>query len=176
MQSILTRLRENSPPSDIFGLHGASTALLLSRAVETLRRTICCIIPADEQLDILAQDIAFFSKIRVLIHPSYEIPPYTPLSPDPATVCARLATLYQLQDNDAPCIVLTSAEAVLRRVLPASELNSRCELVIAGEETDPDRLIVIRQGRCDLISLATQSNPSGFSILSPSVPANSWTR
>ena len=141
MQSILTRLRENSPPSDIFGLHGASTALLLSRAVETLRRTICCIIPADEQLDILAQDIAFFSKIRVLIHPSYEIPPYTPLSPDPATVCARLATLYQLQDNDAPCIVLTSAEAVLRRVLPASELNSRCELVIAGEETDPDRLI-----------------------------------
>ncbi len=141
MQSILTRLRDNSPPYDIFGLHGASTALLLSRAVATLRRTICCIVPADEQLDILAQDIAFFSKIRVLIHPSYEIPPYTPLSPDPATVCARLATLYQLQDNDEPCIVLTSAEAVLRRVLPASELNNRCELVIAGEETDPDRLI-----------------------------------
>jgi transcription-repair coupling factor (superfamily II helicase) len=141
MQSILARLRETSLPPDILGLHGASTALLLSRAVETLQRTICCLVPADEQLEILAQDIAFFSKIRVLIHPSYEIPPYTPLSPDPATVCARLATLYQLQENNAPCIVLTSAEAVLRRVLPASELNNHCELVIAGEETDPDRLI-----------------------------------
>ncbi len=141
MQSILTRLRENSTPPDIFGLHGASTALLLSRAVDTLQRTICCILPADEQLDILAQDIAFFSKVRVLLHPSYEIPPYTPLSPDPATVCARLATLYQLRENRTPCIVLTSAEAVLRRVLPASALNSHCELVITGEETDRDRLI-----------------------------------
>ena len=141
MQSILARLRANSQPPDILGLHGASTALLLSRAVETLQRTICCLVPSDEQLDILAEDIAFFSKIRVLIHPSYEIPPYTPLSPDPATVCARLATLYRLQEDRTPCIVLTSAEAVLRRVLPASELNRRCELVIAGEETEPDRLI-----------------------------------
>jgi len=155
MQSILARLRENSSPPDIFGLHGASTALLLSRAVESLQRTLCCIIPADEQLEILAQDIAFFSKVRVLIHPSYEIPPYTPLSPDPATVCARLATLYQLRENSAPCLVLTSAEAVLRRVLPANELNSHCELVIAGEEMDRDRLIasLVAAGYqlCDLV-------------------------
>lgn len=155
MQSILARLRENSSPPDIFGLHGASTALLLSRAVESLQRTLCCIIPADEQLEILAQDIAFFSKVRVLIHPSYEIPPYTPLSPDPATVCARLATLYQLRENSTPCLVLTSAEAVLRRVLPANELNSHCELVIAGEEMDRDRLIasLVAAGYqlCDLV-------------------------
>jgi len=141
MQSILARLRKHSQPPDIYGLHGSSTALLLSRAVEELQRTICCIVPADEQLDILAQDIAFFSKVRVLIHPSYEIPPYTPLSPDPATVCARLSALYQLQESSTPCIVLTSAEAILRRVLPASELHRHCELIIAGEETDRDRLI-----------------------------------
>ena len=61
MQSILPRLRENSSPPDIFGLHGASTALLLSRAVETCKRTFCCLLSADEQLEILAQDIAFFS-------------------------------------------------------------------------------------------------------------------
>ncbi len=141
MQSILARLRDGSPPPDIFGLHGSSTALLLSRAVETLQRTLCCILPADEQLELLAQDIAFFSKVRVLLHPGYEIPPYTPLAPDPATVCNRLATLYQLQEDREPCIVLTSAEAVLRRVLPAAELNAHCELVIAGEETDRDALI-----------------------------------
>lgn len=141
MQSILKRLRDASSPPDIFGLHGSSTALFLSRAVEFLQRTLCCILPADEHLEILAQDIAFFSKVRVLLYPSFEIPPYTPLSPDPATVCNRLATLYQLQENPEPCIVLTSAEAVLRRVLPASELNAHCELVIAGEETDRDALI-----------------------------------
>ncbi|MDX9835822.1 MAG: transcription-repair coupling factor, partial [Desulfobulbus sp.] len=92
-------------------------------------------------LDLLAWDISFFSRVPVLTYPSYEIPPYTPLSPDPTTVCARLATLYRLHDNQAPCIVLTSAEAVLRRILPAAELDRRCELVLAGEETDRDALI-----------------------------------
>ena len=91
----------------------------------------------------------------MLIHPSYEIPPYTPLSPDPATVCARLATLYQLQENREPCIVLTSAEAVLRRVLPAKVLSDHCELVISGEETDREALIasLVAAGyqMCDMV-------------------------
>ncbi len=141
MQSILARLRDTGQPLDILGLHGASTAFLLSRAVEALQRPLCCIVPADDQLEVLARDIAFFSRVPVLTYPSYEIPPYTPLSPDPATVCARLATLHRLHDNQAPAIVLTSAEAVLRRVLPAVELDRRCELVLAGEETDRDALI-----------------------------------
>ncbi|MGE4560530.1 MAG: transcription-repair coupling factor, partial [Desulfobulbus sp.] len=141
MQSILARLRERGPFFDICGLHGASTALLLSRAVEVLHKTICCILPADEHLELLAQDLAFFSSCRVLIYPSYEIPPYTPLSPDPSTVCQRLATLYQLQDASRPCILLTSAEAVLRRVLPAAALGRHSELVIANEEIDREALI-----------------------------------
>ena len=141
MQSILARLRDTGQPLDILGLHGASTAFLLSSAVEALQRPLCCIVPADDQLEVLARDIAFFSRVQVLTYPSYEIPPYTPLSPDPATVCARLATLHRLHDNQAPAIVLTSAEAVLRRVLPAVELDRRCELVLAGEETDRDALI-----------------------------------
>jgi transcription-repair coupling factor (superfamily II helicase) len=141
MQSILARLRKRGPLFDICGLHGASTALLLSRAVEALRQTICCILPADEQLEILAQDLAFFTSCRVLLYPSYEIPPYTPLSPDQQTVCQRLATLYQVQDSTRPCILLTSAEAVLRRVLPVAALDHRAELVMAGEETDREALI-----------------------------------
>lgn len=146
MQSILERLQEGGPPSDIFGLHGASTALLLSRTVETLQRTVCCILPSDEQLEILAQDIAFFSTVRVLTYPSFEIPPYTPLSPDPATVCTRLATLYRLQEDNTPSIILTSAEAVLRRILPSTALHNHCELVIANEETDRDALIASLTG------------------------------
>jgi transcription-repair coupling factor (superfamily II helicase) len=141
MQSILARLRESGSPPDIFGLHSASAALLLSRAADALQRSFCCILPSDDQLEVVAQDIAFFSNIRVLIHPSYEIPPYTPLSPDPATVCTRLATLYQVQEQTDPCIVLTSAEAVLRRVLPRRALSEHCELVMAGEEIDRDGLV-----------------------------------
>jgi transcription-repair coupling factor (superfamily II helicase) len=155
MQSILQWLQSDEPPPDIVGLHGASIALLLGRAVEALQRTICCIAPSDDQLEILAQDLAFFSSARVLIYPSYEIPPYTPLSPDPATVCTRLATLYQLKESRDPLLILTSAEAVLRRVMPASVLNDRCELVITGEDLDRDALIasLVASGYqlCDLV-------------------------
>ncbi|WP_448873084.1 transcription-repair coupling factor [Desulfobulbus propionicus] len=155
MQSILARLRQRGPFFDICGLHGASTALLLSRAVEALQQTLCCILPADEQLEPLAQDLAFFSSRRVLLYPSYEIPPYTPLSPDPATVCQRLATLYQVQEASQPCILLTSAEALLRRVLPPTVLGQYSELVMAGEETDREALIasLVAAGyqMCDMV-------------------------
>jgi len=155
MQSILARLRDSSSPFDIFGLHGASAALLLGRAAVFLQRTLCCLLPSDDLLEPFAQDISFFSDLRVIIHPSYEIPPYAPLSPDPATVCTRLATLYQLQEGNEPCIVLTSAEAILRRVLPARALSDHCELVIAGEETDRDGLLATLVGAgyqlCDLV-------------------------
>ncbi|NLX18797.1 MAG: DEAD/DEAH box helicase, partial [Desulfobulbus sp.] len=141
MQSIIARLRESGPPPDIFGLHSASAALFLSRAVEALERSCCVILPSDDQLEVIAQDIAFFSSTRVLIYPSYEIPPYSPQSPDPATVCSRLAVLYQLLENNDPCIVLTSVEAALRRVLPSRVLSRHCELVEAGEEIDRETLI-----------------------------------
>jgi len=141
MQSIFKRLQESRSIIDICGLRGSSGALFLARAAAQTKRPICCVVPADEQIEALAQDISLFSDIDVLVYPSFEIPPYTPLSPDPATVCQRLATLYRLLNRDQPAIVLTSAEACLRRILPKKALNERCELVMAGEETDREELI-----------------------------------
>ncbi|MCP4363871.1 MAG: hypothetical protein GY800_01010 [Planctomycetes bacterium] len=75
------------------------------------------------------------------LYPAFEIPPYTQLAPDPATVAARLSTLYFLQEQTGPCIVLTSVEAIMRRVVPQQVLSQSCELVMAGEDTDRDALI-----------------------------------
>ncbi|MCL7487104.1 MAG: transcription-repair coupling factor [Desulfobulbaceae bacterium] len=148
MQSILKRLRTSRSPLDICGLRGSSAALFLARAAMQLECPVCCVVPTDEQMEILAQDIPLFTGIDVLVYPSFEIPPYTPLSPDPATVCQRLATLYRLQNNNGPAIILTSAEAALRRILPQNALTSSCELVMAGEETDREELIrtLVRTG------------------------------
>jgi len=142
MQSILERLRgERRLQLDVSGLAGSSGALFLARAADQLQKTVCCIVPADEQLEIIARDTALFTSTQVLIYPSFEIPPYTALAPDPATTGSRLSTLYQLQENARPFIVFTSAEAVLRRVIPRQFLNNHCELVIRDEETDRDQLI-----------------------------------
>ena len=87
MQSILKRLHKSHSILDICGLRGSSTALFLARAAIHIDRPVCCIVPSDEQMEVLAQDIPLFTDIDVLVYPSFEIPPYTPLSPDPATVC-----------------------------------------------------------------------------------------
>ncbi|WP_457573921.1 transcription-repair coupling factor [Desulfolithobacter sp.] len=140
MQSIIGQLPDRKR-TDICGLHGGSAALFLARTAAGPGRSVCCIVPSDEQLEPLAQDIRLFTNLPVLVYPSFEIPPYTPLAPDPATVALRLATLYQLQEQTGPVIVLVSIEALQRRILPPSVLNRYAELVMAGEETDRDQLI-----------------------------------
>lgn len=142
MQSIFQRLRAQSRLQlDIVGVSGSSGALFLARAVEQLNKTVCCIVPAEDQLETFARDTALFTSAPILVYPSFEIPPYTALSPDPATTGARLSTLYQLQETDEPVIVLTSVEAWLRRVIPRQVLNNGCELLISGEEVDREQLV-----------------------------------
>lgn len=141
MQSIIHRLQTNNSVFDIHGLRGSSTALFLARTAELVKRPVCCIVPSDEHMEILAQDLPLFSSCSVLLYPSFEIPPYTPLSPDPATVCQRLATLYTLLNTPGPFILLTSVEAAARKVLPKKMLANSCELVMTGEETDREELI-----------------------------------
>ncbi|MDY0351064.1 MAG: transcription-repair coupling factor [Desulfobulbaceae bacterium] len=141
MQSIIKRLQDGGPEIDICGVRGGSPALLLAEMAGVLRRPVCCIVASDELMETLGRDIPLFTAIPVLVYPSFEIPPYTPLSPDPATVAQRLATLYRLLNTSGPCIVLSSAEAVLRKIMPKNLLGSHCELVMTGEETDRDRLL-----------------------------------
>ncbi|WP_028585046.1 transcription-repair coupling factor [Desulfogranum mediterraneum] len=142
MQSTIQRLgADGSVPLEISGMNGASAALFLSRVLAERRRTLCCVLPAEEQLESFARDLALFSPAPVLVYPSFEIPPYTPLSPDAVTVGTRLSTLYRLQEETEPLIVLTSAEALLRRILPRSVFADRCELIMAGEEIDREGLI-----------------------------------
>ncbi len=142
MQSILKRLREKGRHRfDITGLAGSSGQLLAARIRNQLNISVCCIVPADEQLDVVARDTALFTDAPILIYPSLEIPPYTALSPDPASTASRLSTLYRLQNSDSPPIVFTSVEAILRRVLPRRILGDHCELIISGEDTDREQLI-----------------------------------
>ncbi len=155
MQSIFKRLLDGEKQVSICGLHGGSAALFTARLQAEQNRSLCCIVPVDDFLAPLAQDISLFSNVPVITYPAFEIAPYTQLTPDPATVATRLATLSLLQENSRPCIVLTSAEAVLRRIIPRQLLAGRSELVIAGEETDRDGLIdtLTRSGYqlCELV-------------------------
>lgn len=141
MQDLLARLRDTEVPLDITGINPASAALFLARAAEVKSSSICCIFPSDEELASFSQDVAFFSPLPVFIFPSTDTPPYSDFVPDPATTSSRIATLYQLQEQQGTSLILCSVEACRKLLLPRRRLLEHCELIISGEETDREAFI-----------------------------------
>jgi transcription-repair coupling factor (superfamily II helicase) len=118
----------------VAGLRGSSPAWF--SATRSSTQPICCILPDEQLVASFEQDLALFTARPVLPFPGYEIPPYTPLSPDQQTTAARLSTLYRSQENAAPFIMVISIEALLRRVMPRAVLQQRAELLMTGESFD----------------------------------------
>lgn len=125
----------------IASLRGSSKALLAALQAES--QPCCCIVPDEEMVAQVEEDLNFFTRRPVFTYPGYEIPPYTPLSPDPHTTAARLSALYRLHETEAeePFILVVSAEALMRRTLPAKTLFDNAELLLSGEECDREQLI-----------------------------------
>lgn len=142
MKDLLTALVLPGKPSvHISGLHGGSNALAVARIMARTGRPVLVITPSEEQAEAFEQDLALFTSALSHLFPGYDIPPYTPLSPDPRTVADRLATLYQLTSSSQPFAVTVPAEALLRRLLPAKTIDRLADLVISGDSTNPDHLM-----------------------------------
>lgn len=118
----------------------ASSPSLLA-ALQAKSQPCCCIVPDEELVAVVEEDLKLFTELPVFTYPGYEIPPYTPLSPDPLTTAARLSTLYNIRETEATFILVVSAEALMRRTLPGKILSNRAELLISGEECDRDALL-----------------------------------
>ncbi|MEA2084544.1 MAG: transcription-repair coupling factor [Thermodesulfobacteriota bacterium] len=155
--------REGRFSHHITGLRGSAPALLVSRVSAVSQRPVLFIVPTERQVSILEQDIGLFTRTPIFIFNGYEIPPYTPLSPDNFTVSSRISTLYETLSAKSLFILIASAESLLRRVPPKSHLTDLAELVISGEETDHDELInhLIAAG---YESMALVRNVGDFSV------------
>ncbi len=122
----------------VAGLRGSSPALVSALSSSG---SCCCILPDEHMVTLFEQDLRLFTDTRILIYPGYEIPPYTPLSPDQQTTAARLSTLYSLQENTGPFFLVVSTEALMRRTMPKKILTGSAELIMAGEEFDQEKLV-----------------------------------
>jgi len=120
-------------------LRGSSKSLLAALQAES--QPCCCIVPDEDMVPQVEEDLKLFTSLPVFTYPGYEIPPYTPLSPDPLTTAARLSTLYRLHENSGSFVLVVSAEALMRRTLPGVVLFNHAELLLSGEECDRDELL-----------------------------------
>ena len=141
MDEILSLLAADHKRINLTGLQGSSYAFIAARIAAKAKRPLLFIAPSERQAELAVQNISLFSSIPVILYPGFDIPPYTPLSPDQATVAERLNALYRLLTADGPVIFVASCESLLRRVMPKNTLGSLAELVIHGEDVEQDGLI-----------------------------------
>ncbi len=140
MDELLSLLAADHKRINLTGLHGSSDAFVAAHIAANTKRPLLFITPSERQAELAVQDIGLFSSLPVILYPGFDIPPYTPLSPDQTTVAERLSTLYRFLTDDGPLICVASCESLLRRVMPKNKLGSLAELVLRGEEVDQKNL------------------------------------
>ena len=123
------------------GLQGSSKTFVAGLLAAQAQSPLLFITPSERLAERAVQDISLFTRLPVIQYPGFDIPPYTPLSPDQTTVAERLNTLYRLLTDDTPLILVASCESLLRRVIPKNILGSLAELIITGEDAEQGHLI-----------------------------------
>jgi transcription-repair coupling factor (superfamily II helicase) len=141
MEELLSLLAKRHKHINLSGLQGGSYALVAARIAARTQKPLLFIAPSERHAELAVQDISLFSSLPVILYPGFDIPPYTPLSPDQATVAERLNALYRLLTAEEPLIFVASCESLLRRVMPKGTLGSLAELIIHGEDVEQDGLI-----------------------------------
>jgi transcription-repair coupling factor (superfamily II helicase) len=141
MDELLGLLAAGHKRINLTGLQGCSHALIAAQIAGKTQRPLLFIAPSERQAELAVQNISLFSELPVILYPGFDIPPYTPLSPDQATVAERLQALYRLLTAEAPLIVVAACESLLRRVIPKSRLGPAAELIICGEDVEQAQLV-----------------------------------
>ena len=132
------------------GLKGSAPALFTSLLFDLLKKHILFVTPSVEEAQVLFDELLFYRNraanpddmrtCEVLLFPPLETQAYEDVLSHCDVNAQRLWTLYRLCDSDTPCIVVTTARALLQKMLSPETLISGCRTIRQGEEIDRDGL------------------------------------
>ncbi|MFT3698251.1 MAG: transcription-repair coupling factor [Kofleriaceae bacterium] len=130
--------------------YGATPGWAAWLAAERSKTEMLVVVAADDATaQALEEDIRFWvgepadsaELDPIASLPGIDVSPYAELSPDRGCIVERVATLYRLtQPEFRPRILITSAEALARKALPASELAQRGLVITKGQNIDRDAI------------------------------------
>jgi transcription-repair coupling factor (superfamily II helicase) len=139
----------SAPPAEaiqaglpVHGVPEGFDALLLARRRVEFAGPVLHIARDDSRMAALAEALAFFAPdVEVLRFPAWDCMPYDRVSPNPALVSERVATLARLlEPAERPRIVLTTVNAVVQRVPPRHMLRGASLSLKTGGTVEPERL------------------------------------
>src|SRR5436305_4808991 len=140
-------------------LYGASGALGAAIAAATAETTLLYVVPDEETAETRVSDLEFFlpgthadddplAPPPVLELPAPDSSPYADVQADRRTTLRRMAALFRLSQGFAPRVVVASAAALFRRVMPRAPFESLCEMISSGTTLDRDATVaaLVRAG------------------------------
>jgi len=141
----------------IYGAPEGFDALLLIRRAEEHQGTLLHVARNEARMMRLADLLAFFApRIEVLRFPAWDCLPYDRVSPNPAVVSDRIATLTRLlEPATGQRIVLTTVNAAVQKIPPQLVFFGESLDVTAGGTIRPEKLIAYLDqhgyGRADTV-------------------------
>ncbi|MGQ9809720.1 MAG: transcription-repair coupling factor [bacterium] len=121
------------------GLAGSSLAILIGMLFEALKRDVLVICPYEA--DEMRRDIeTVVGEDLVNFFPDWESDFYADLSPNEVTVGTRLKTLGDLISGKAG-IIVTSPQAMVRRLIPPNDLRCACLNLDVGQVVDLGKVL-----------------------------------
>jgi transcription-repair coupling factor (superfamily II helicase) len=144
-------------PATIYGAPEGFDALLLTRRAAEHQGTLLHVARDDTRLSRLADLLAYFAPdLETLRFPAWDCLPYDRVSPNPAVVSERIATLSRLlEPAPARRIVLTTVNALVQRVPPCTMFAGASLTVAVNGVVPPEDLVSFLEahgyGRADTV-------------------------
>ncbi len=126
----------------VYGAPEGYDALLLARRRAEHAGAVLHVARDDARMARLADALAFFAPdIEILRVPAWDCVPYDRVSPNPALVAERVATLSRLLEAPArPRIVLTTVNALIQRLPPRAAFAGAARTLAPGLDAAPGPL------------------------------------
>ncbi len=145
-EEILAFLRDSRDTSVLRGTQGAALAYLIARGLKSLKKSFLLIASTDREAESYAETISFFygkdnsradSPLdrRVWFLPSRSGRKSQSLR-KMETMARRMEALYALRTASTPAVFVTSAAALMERLLPPDILLKHSEYLVKGDTVD----------------------------------------
>ncbi len=173
--TILTHFSDDQRVITLQGCDGSYLALIMARLVRTGRLSLPLVVltPDEDSAQGLAGDLSFFlgdedqgeagTLPRVMHLPAIETSPYVEISFDRAAMMSRMGVLFRLSQGYQGEILVASASAWRRRVMPRRAFVELCDLYQAEEEVDREAAIT-RLVACGYNRAQVVEDPGTFSV------------
>jgi transcription-repair coupling factor (superfamily II helicase) len=138
------------PSVELYGAHGALGAAIAAGLTDGAG-SVLYVVADEETAEARAHDLGFFlphphaaddplAPPPVLQLPAPESSPYAELQPDRRTTLARMAALFRLSRGFAPTVLVASASALFRRVVPRPSFEGLCQVIESGATVNRDAI------------------------------------